>query len=104
MPLHDWLDDDQIIELDPHYSPREIGQFMEVVMAYHARAYGYEPGERQQQIRRSAAEVLALGIRQRRLSIRHLVRLTIEMFDLLYFYPDYAPALMLDELRKQLGT
>ncbi len=102
MPLDDWLDDDQILTLDPHHTPQEIGQFLQQVMGYHAQAYGYEAGERQRQLRRGAAEHLALGMRNDRLSIRGVVRLAVELFDLLYLYPDYDPAALLDELRGQL--
>ncbi len=102
MPLEDRLADEQILELDPHHSPQEIGQFLEEVMIFHAHAYGYEPGERQRQIRRGAAEHLAQGMRNDHLSIRGVVRLAVELFDLLYLYPDYDTATMLDELRGQM--
>ena len=104
MPLHDWLDEDQILELNSHHTPQEIGQFMEQVMGYHAQAYNYEPGQQQRQIRRGAAEIMALGMRNGRLGIRHLVRLAIELYDLLYLYPDYGSALLLAELKKQVGA
>jgi hypothetical protein len=102
MPLEDWLGEDQILELDPHHSPQEIGQFLEGVMNYHAHAYGYAVGERQRQIRRGAAEHLALGMRNGRLSIRGVVRLTVELYDLLYLYPEYDVAALLNELREQM--
>lgn len=102
LPLETWLDDGQIIALDPHHSAQEIGQFMQQVMGYHGQAYVYEIGERQRQVRRAAAEHLALGMRNGRLSIRGVVRLSVELFDLLYLYPDYEVTALLDELRQQL--
>ncbi|MEZ4682815.1 MAG: DUF2791 family P-loop domain-containing protein [Caldilineaceae bacterium] len=102
MPLEDWLDAEQILELDPHHTPQEIGQFLEQAMGYHARAYGYEVGERQRQTRRGAAEHLALGMRNDKLSIRGVVRMAVELYDLLYLYPDYDAATLLDELRQQV--
>jgi len=99
MPLEEWLDPEQILDLDPHHTPQEIGQFLQQVLGYHAQAYGYEPGERQGQIRRGAAEHLALGMRNNQLSIRGVVRLAVDLFDLLYLYPDYEVATLLDELR-----
>jgi len=99
MPLEQWLDQDQILELDSHHTPQEIGQFLQQVMVYHAQAYGYEPSERQGQIRRGAAEHLALGMRNHQLSIRGVVRMAVDLFDLLYLYPDYEVAVLLDELR-----
>ncbi|NOX64044.1 MAG: hypothetical protein GXP42_19225 [Chloroflexi bacterium] len=104
MPLDEWLAEEQILELDPYHTPQEIGQFMARVMGYHAQAYGYDIGERQRQIRRGGAEILALGMRNHRLSIRRLVRLTVELFDLLYLHPDYDPAALLDELRRQVAV
>lgn len=102
MPLEDWLEPEYVLALDPHHTPQEIGQFLEQAMSYHARAYGYEAGERQRQIRRGAAEHLALGMRNDRLSIRGVVRMAVELFDLLYMYPEYDAAALLDELRQQV--
>ena len=104
MPLEEWLDEDQILDLNPHHSPQEIGQFLEQAMSYHAQAYGYEVGERQRQIRRGAAEHMALGMKNDKLSIRGVVRLAVELFDLLFLYPDYETAVLLDELRSQLRS
>jgi hypothetical protein len=102
MPIDDWLDPERILSLDPHHTAQEIGQFMEQVMAYHALAYDYETGERQRQVRRGAAEHMALGMRNGRLSIRGVVRLAVELFDLLLLYPDYEVAALLDEVRRQV--
>lgn len=102
LPLDAWLEKEQVVELNPHHTPQEIGQFLQKTMTYHAQAYGYEPGERQGQIRRAAAEHLALGMRNDKLSIRGVVRLAVELYDLLYLYPDYDTATLLDELRNQM--
>lgn len=102
MPIDDWLDPERILSLAPHHTAQEIGQFMERVMDYHALAYGYEAGERQRQVRRGAAEHMALGMRNGRLSIRGVVRLAVELFDLLLLYPDYEVAALLDEVRRQV--
>jgi len=91
-----------VLNLEPHQSAQEIGQFMQQVMGYHSQAYGYEVDERQRQVRRSAAEHLALGMKGGRLSIRGVVRLTVDLFDLLYLYPDYEVTTLLDELRQQM--
>lgn len=99
LPLEDWLVPDEILALDPHPSPQEIGQFLQLVQEYHAQAYDYEPGDRQGQLRRAAAEHLSLAMKGARLSIRSLVRLSVELFDLLYLYPDYQITEILEELR-----
>jgi hypothetical protein len=100
MPLEAWLQEEEVLALNPHHTPQEIGQFLQQVMRYHAQAFGYEPGERQGQIRRGAAELLALGMYNGRLHIRGVVRLAVELFDLLYLHPDYTAAALLDELRE----
>jgi hypothetical protein len=102
LPLEAWLTPEQILELEPHHTPQEIGQFLQTLQSYHAQAYHYEPGERQGQIRRAAAEHLAQGMRSGKLSIRGVVRLAVELYDLLYLYPDYEVAELLEELRQQL--
>ncbi len=102
MPIEDWLDPDQILALDPRPSPPEIGQFVGRVEAYHAAAFGYELAERHGQVRRAATEILAGGVRQGRLGIRGIVRLVMELYDLVFLYPDYDIPTLLDELRRQL--
>jgi hypothetical protein len=102
LPLDEWLAADEIFNLDPDAEPQEVGQFLQRILAYHAQAYQYEPGDRQTQIRRGAAEHLAMGVRNGRLSMRSVVRLAVELYDLLYLYPDYDVATLLDELRAQV--
>ena len=83
-------------------TPQEVGQFLQLILDYHAQAYAYEPGQREGQVRRGAAEHLAQGLRNGRLSMRRVVRLAVELFDLLYLHKDYDVAIMLDELRGQI--
>ena len=102
MPLEVWLEDEQILELDPHHTAQEIDQFLEKALAFHAQSYGYEPDERQRQVCRNAAEHLAQGMRSDHLNIRAVMRLSVELFDLLYLHPNYSAAELLDELRMQM--
>jgi len=99
LPLADWLDEERIFYLEPEAPAKEVGQFLQRVQQFHAQAYAYDAGERQGQVRRGAAEHLALGLRNGQLSMRRIVRLAVELFDLLYLYPDYEVATLLDELR-----
>jgi hypothetical protein len=99
LPLDKWLEEDQVLELAAHHEPQEISSFLKKVEEYHLQAYYYEPGERQGQIRRAAAEHMALGTKNGRLSIRGVVRLSVELFDLLYLHPEYDAVTLLDELR-----
>ena len=102
MPLESWLEDEQILQLDPHHSAEEIRQFLDQALTFHARAYAYEPDARQLQALRSAAEPLARGMRNDRLNIRAVMRLSVELFDLLYLHPNYSATELLNELRMQM--
>ncbi|MCA9980691.1 MAG: DUF2791 family P-loop domain-containing protein [Anaerolineales bacterium] len=102
MPLEEWLTPEQVFHLEPEASPQELSRFLAHILTYHGQAYGYEPGERQGQVRRGAAEHLAQGLRHGRLSMRSIVRLAVELYDLLYLHPDYDVATLLDELRQQV--
>lgn len=102
MPLGAWLGPKEVLELEPQPSPQEIAQFLETLERFHARAYAYTPGDRHGQLRRAGAEHLAQGVRNRLLGIRGVVRLSVELFDLLYLYPDAEVVTILDELRTQM--
>ncbi|MEX2534435.1 MAG: BREX system ATP-binding domain-containing protein [Trueperaceae bacterium] len=99
LPLEEWLSTDEILQLDPHPRAQEVAEFLRQVQEYHAQAYGYGPGERQDQLRRAAAEQLALAAERKRLSIRGLVRLSVELLDLAYLHPDYQVADLQGELQ-----
>lgn len=102
MPLESWLPESHMFDLAPHYTAQEVGQFLERIAIYHAQAYDYIIGDRQKQVRRAAAELLAEGMRRGNSSIRSVVRTAVELFDLLYQYPDYDVAQVLEELRQNL--
>ena len=103
MPLDDWLTPEQLFHLSPDtITPQEIGHFLAQVMGYHTQAYGYELDDRHGQIRRGAAEYIGQGLRNGRLSMRGIVRLAVELYDLLYLHPDYNVAQLLDELQHQM--
>ena len=70
LPLEDWLAPDEILDLDPHPSSQEVGEYLQRVQGLHARAYSYQPGERQDRARRAAAEHLSLAMEQGRLRRR----------------------------------
>ena len=102
LPLHQWLDNSQLLYLAPYYTPRQLSTFLQHVLNYHSQAYNYEPATRHRQIRRAAAEHLAWGIRYHRLSVRGLVRLAVELFDLLYLHEEFEVVRLISELRQQM--
>ncbi len=102
LPLEEWLKPEEILTLDPHPAPQEIAGFLRVLEGFHTQAYTYEPTERHGQVRRAAAEHLALGMRNHTFGVRGMVRLSVELFDLLYLHPELEVVEMLDELRAQV--
>ena len=102
LPLEVWLEPEDVLELEPHLSPQELAQFLDVLGRFHAQAYAYTPDERYGQLRRAAAEHLARGVRNHLLGVRGVVRLSVDLFDLLYLYPEYEVVTILDELRAQM--
>ena len=102
LPLEEWLKPEDILTLDPHPAPQEIAQFLKVLEGFHAQAYTYEPTERHGQVRRAAAEHLASGMRNHIFGVRGMVRLSVELFDLLYLHPELEVVEVLDELRAQV--
>ncbi|HSH05899.1 MAG TPA: BREX system ATP-binding domain-containing protein [Anaerolineae bacterium] len=102
LPLHDWLNPDQILTLTPNVPPQELSQFLATVLVYHQQAYNYTADERQGQLKRAAAEIIAQSVRHGRLAIRQVVRLAVELFDLLYLHPDYDAATLIEELRQNI--
>lgn len=102
LPLEAWLRDEEVFLLEPHHTPNEIGEFLAKLQAHHALAYGYESAERQGQLHRAAAEHLSFGMQRGELSPRGVVRLSTELFDLLYLHPEWEIAELLEELRETL--
>ena len=99
LPLDAWLAPDEIVELDPHPSAHEITEFLRRLQGFHGQAYGYPTDERHDLLCRGGAETLALAVERRQLSIRGLVRSSVDLFDLAYLYPDRNA----DELLAELG-
>lgn len=103
LPLAEWLSPEEIVQLDPHPSAQEIGQFLQRLQGYHGQAYGYRAVERNDNLRREAAERLSLAMERRQLSIRELVRLSVDLLDLAHLYRDYQVSALIAELGTSLG-
>ncbi len=98
LPLDVWLGPDEIVDLDPHPSAPEVTEFLRRLRGFHGQAYGYPADERHDLLCRGGAETLALAAERRQLSIRGLVRLAVDLFDLAYLYPDRSATELLTEL------
>ena len=103
LPLDVWLAPDEIVDLDPHPSVRETTEFLRRLQGFHGQAYGYPADERHDLLCRGGAETLALAVERRQLSIRGLVRLSVDLFDLAYLYPDRNANELLAELQGSLA-
>ena len=103
IPLEAWLEDEQILHLNHRYTAQEIDRFLKQALTFHTQAYAYEPDERHRKVCQGAAKHLGQGIRSDHLNIRAAMRLSVELFDLLYLHPDYTAATLLSELRKSLS-
>lgn len=102
MPLEQWMGEEQVFQLEAHYAPQEIGHLLAQIGDYHAQAYAYAVDERHGQVRRAAAEYLSEASRSGQLSPRSLVRMAVELFDLVFLHVEYPIPMLLDELRAQL--
>jgi len=101
MPVDAWLAPSQILRLDDRFIERDIREFCLTLLRYHSIAFGYPyppPADRYDEVMRAAPGLLSRALSQHRLNVREVIRLAVTVADLLYLYPDYAPAALLDEL------
>lgn len=98
LPLDAWLAPDEIVELDPRPTAAETSEFLRRLQGFHGQAYGYPADERHDRLCRGGAETLALAVAQGQASIRGLVRLSVDLFDLAYLHPDRSADELLAEL------
>ena len=105
MPVDSWLAPSQILRLDDRFIERDIRAFFTTLLRYHAIAYGYgspPPRERYEEPVRAIPGMLARALSQHRINVRELIRLAVTSCDLLFLYPDYDPATLIEELGKGL--
>ncbi len=103
MPVGTWLAPSHIVRLDDRFIEKDIREFFETLLRYHALAYSYSPTpEGHGETVPSATEMLSRALGQHRVNLRQLIRTAVTVCDLLYLYPDYLPAKLLEELKRGL--
>lgn len=105
MPVDAWLAPSQILRLDDRFIERDIHAFFTTLLRYHSIAYGYDyppPPERYEEVVRATPGQLSRALNQHQINLREVIRLAVTVGDLLYLYADYAPEMLLEELRKGL--
>ena len=105
MPVDSWLAPSQILRLDDRFIERDILAFYKTLMRYHSIAYGYSyppPRERYEEPVRQIPGMLSRALSQHRINLREVIRLAVTSCDLLFLYPDYNPATLVEELAQGL--
>jgi hypothetical protein len=103
MPIGTWLAPSQIVRLDDRFIEKDIREFFQTLLRYHALAYDYQPmPERYDDIAIHTPPQLAQALGQHRINLRELIRTAVTICDLPYLYPDYVPEELLVELRRGL--
>jgi hypothetical protein len=99
MPVGTWLAPSHLVRLDDRFIEKDIREFFDTLLQYHALAYAYtaDPA-RYDQVSTTAPGLLSRALAQHRINLRELIRTAVTVCDLLYLYSGYAPADVLDEL------
>jgi hypothetical protein len=102
MPVGAWLAASHMVRLDDRFIEKDIRAFTDALLRYHALAYNYRPDDRHGQALATTPGLLSRSLSQHRINLRELIRTAVTVCDLLLLYPDYAPADLLEELRRGL--
>ncbi|MCK6576727.1 MAG: ATP-binding protein [Anaerolineae bacterium] len=105
MPVGSWLAPSQIVRLDDRFIEKDIREFFNTLLRYHALAHGYgypPPRERYEGLALDAPAHLARALGQHRINLRELIRTAVTICDLPYVHLDYPPEDLLLELRRGL--
>ncbi len=104
MPIDSWLAPTQVTRLDNRFLKEDIQKFVRMVLRYHSVAYSYKPArERYENLLIAIAGTLSQTLNQHQINIRQLIRLTVNICDLMFLYPDYDPNTIESELGKGLS-
>lgn len=103
MPVGTWLAPSFIVRLDDRFIEKDIREFFDTLVRYHALAYSYShAAARQREVVAEVSGMLSRALSQHRINLRELIRTAVTICDLLYLYPNYIPANLVDELRRGL--
>ncbi len=104
MPVGSWLAPSNLVRLDDRFIEKDIREFFDTLLRYHALAYDYPLIAKQSYatITEQAPGYLYRALAQHRINLRELIRGAVTVWDLLYLHSDYAPDTLLTELRQGL--
>ena len=103
MPVGTWLAPSHLVRLDDRFIEKDIREFFQTLLRYHALAYAYTPARpRYDEVSMTAPGLLSRALAQHRINLRELIRTAVTVCDLLFLYPEYAPADVLAELQRGL--
>lgn len=93
-----WLQPEQIITLESRWDEGTIEELMSRLYVLHRQAYGYERSD----ILLDVAHGLLECLESRLINLRQTIRLTMEIYDRCFAYPDFAATQAVDEVRRAL--
>ncbi|MBK8795999.1 MAG: DUF2791 family P-loop domain-containing protein [Anaerolineales bacterium] len=103
MPVGTWLAPSHLVRLDDRFIEKDIREFYNTLLRYHALAYDYTLAPaRYADAANIAPGLLARALAQHRINLREVIRAAVTTCDLLYLYPDYAADEMIGELKAGL--
>jgi len=103
MPVGTWLAPSHLVRLDDRFIEKDIREFFRTLLRYHGLAYDYTPNpSRYSDLSVQSPIYLYRALAQHRINLRELIRGAVTVCDLLYLHDDYAPDVLLDDLRRGL--
>jgi hypothetical protein len=104
LPVQDWLAPSQIVRLDDRFIERDIQLFFNMLLQYHAIAYGYDHHAYQEPYAPLVAVpgMLAQALGQHRINLREVIRVSVVIYDLLFLHTAYDAETLVEELRQGL--
>lgn len=92
------LDEEQILQLKKYLPPNALDQLLTRLHGLHRQSYNYENHAEFSDISKGLLECLDNSL----INLRQAIRLSVEIFDLCYSYPDYNADQAVAELRRAL--
>jgi hypothetical protein len=103
MPVREWLDTRQVVQLDERFNENDLQRFFKHLLVAHGWAYDYTPDqERYEGVFHDVPKLLLRGLRQHRFNLRALIQIAVTVCDLLYLYPIDPPTQVLSDLKRAL--
>lgn len=103
MPVGTWLAPSHLVRLDDRFIEKDIQEFFRTLLRYHRLAYEYQPPrERYEDVVHQTPGMVYRALAQHRINLRELIRTSVTVCDLLYLHSDYAPDVLLEELKHGL--